>query len=85
MTTPLKKNLEAIPVKQLVDSLQEAAKLGTSHVIMKVLQCETESLSVGDHRWFKRRSTGEKRPVIRDIIIIIIIITCRITNACNRD
>jgi hypothetical protein len=40
-----------------------------------VLQSETGSLSGGDRRWFKRRSTGEKRPVTRDnndIIIIII-------------
>jgi hypothetical protein len=45
------------------------------------LQCETGSLSGGDHRWFKR-SAGKKRPVTRDnnnnnnnnIIIIIIII-----------
>jgi hypothetical protein len=29
-------------------------------------------VSGGDHRWFKR-STGKKRPVTRDIIIIIII------------
>jgi hypothetical protein len=30
-------------------------------------------MSGGDHRWFKRRSTGEKRPVTGDNIIIIII------------
>jgi hypothetical protein len=62
-----KENLEAIPIKQLVDSLQEAAKHGTSHIIRKVLQCETGSLSVRDHRWFKR-FTRKKRPVTRDII-----------------
>jgi hypothetical protein len=60
VTTALKKNLDAIPVKELVDSLQEAAKLGTSH-----LQAEIGSLSTGEHRWFKRRSTGEKRSVMR--------------------
>jgi hypothetical protein len=43
--------------------LQQTALLGTSHIIRKVLQCET-SLSGGGHRWFKR-STGEKRPVTR--------------------
>jgi hypothetical protein len=32
----LKKNLEAIP-----DSLQKTAILGTSHIIRKVLKCET--------------------------------------------
>jgi len=30
-------------------------------------------VSGGDHRWFKR-NTGKKRPVTRDIHIIIIII-----------
>jgi len=30
-------------------------------------------VSGGDHRWFKR-STGEKRPVTRDIHIIIIVV-----------
>jgi len=30
-------------------------------------------VSGGDHRWFKR-STGKKRPVTRDIHIVIIII-----------
>jgi len=42
-----------------------------------VLQSESLSLGGGDHCWFKRRSVGKKRPVIRDnnnnIIIIIII------------
>jgi hypothetical protein len=36
-----KENLEAIPGKHLIDSLQQTAVLGTSHVIRKVLQCET--------------------------------------------
>jgi hypothetical protein len=36
-----KENLEAIPGKHLIDSLQQTAVLGTSHVIWKVLQCET--------------------------------------------
>jgi hypothetical protein len=77
--TGLKKNLEAIPGKHPIDSLQKAAILGTSHIIRKVLQSETGSLSGGNHRWFKR-SSGEKRPVRGDskcqIIIIIIIIYC---------
>jgi hypothetical protein len=42
-----RKNLEAIPGKQLIDSLQKTAILGTSHIIQKVLQCETRSLSGG--------------------------------------
>jgi len=36
----LKKNLEAIPGKNSIDSLQKTAILGTSHIIRKVLQCE---------------------------------------------
>ena len=36
----LKKNLENIPGKHLIDSLQKTAILGISHIIRKVLQCE---------------------------------------------
>ena len=64
----LRKNLEAVPGKHSIDSLQKTAILGTSHIIWKVLQCESWSLSGGDHRWFKR-STGKKRLVTRDIHI----------------
>jgi hypothetical protein len=41
VTKGLKKNLEAIPGKHSIDSLQKTAVLGTSHVIRKVLQSET--------------------------------------------
>jgi hypothetical protein len=41
VTKSLRKNLEAIPGKHSIDSLQQAAILGTSHIIRKVLQCET--------------------------------------------
>jgi hypothetical protein len=85
VTKSLRKNLEAIPGKHSIDSLQQTPILGTSHIIRKVLQCETGSVSGGGHRWFKR-STGKKRPVTRynndddddedDDIIIIIIIIC---------
>jgi hypothetical protein len=34
-------NLETIPGKHSIDSLQQTAELGTSHVVRKVLQCET--------------------------------------------
>ena len=34
------KNLEAIPRKHSIDSVQKTAILGTSHIIRKVLQCE---------------------------------------------
>jgi hypothetical protein len=40
VTRSLKKNLEAVPGKHSIDSLQKAAILGTSHIIRKVLQCE---------------------------------------------
>jgi hypothetical protein len=41
VTKSLSKNLEAIPGKHSIDSLQKTAVLGTSHIIRKVLQCET--------------------------------------------
>jgi hypothetical protein len=37
----LRKNLEAIPGKISIDSLQQTAILGTSHVKRKELHCET--------------------------------------------
>jgi len=36
----LRKNLEAVPGRHSIDSLQKTAILGTSHIIRKVLQCE---------------------------------------------
>jgi adenylosuccinate lyase len=33
-------NLEAVPGKHSIDSLQKTAILGTSHIMRKVLQCE---------------------------------------------
>jgi hypothetical protein len=60
--------LEDIPGKHSIDSL------GTSHTTRKLLQCETWSLSRGDHRWFKG-STRKNRPVTRDDIQIIIAIS----------
>jgi hypothetical protein len=41
VTKSLRKNLEAVPGKHSIDSLQQTAVLGTSHIIRKVLQCET--------------------------------------------
>jgi hypothetical protein len=41
VTKSLRKNLEAIPGKHSIDSLQQTVVLGTSHIIQKVLQCET--------------------------------------------
>jgi hypothetical protein len=40
VTGSLRKNLEAVPGKHSIDSLQKTAVLGTSHIIRKVLQCE---------------------------------------------
>jgi len=65
VTRNLRKNLEVVPGKHKIDSLQKTAILGTSHIIRKVLQCGACSLSGGDHRWFKR-STRRKRPLTRD-------------------
>jgi hypothetical protein len=41
ITRSLRKNLEAVPGKHSIDSLQKTAILGTSHiqVLRKVLQC----------------------------------------------
>jgi hypothetical protein len=40
-TKRLRRNLEAIPGKHSIDSLEQTAILGTAHIIRKVLQCET--------------------------------------------
>jgi hypothetical protein len=40
VTRSFRKNLEAVPGKYSIDSLQKTAILGTSHIIRKVLQCE---------------------------------------------
>jgi hypothetical protein len=41
VTRSVRNYLEAIPRKHLIDSLQKTAILRTSHIIWKVLQCET--------------------------------------------
>jgi len=40
VTRSLRKNLEAVPGKHSIDSLQKTAILGTSHITGEVLQCE---------------------------------------------
>jgi len=40
VTRSLRKNLEAVPAKHSIDSLQKIAILRTSHIIEKILQCE---------------------------------------------
>jgi len=41
VTEGLRKNLEDMPGKHSIDSLQSTTVLGTSHIIRKVLQAET--------------------------------------------
>ena len=53
VTRNLQKNLEAVSGKHSIDSLQKTAK---THILRKVLQCKTCSLSGGDHHWFKRNT-----------------------------
>jgi hypothetical protein len=59
VTEGLRKNLETIPGIHSIDSLQQTAVLETSHLIRKVLQCETGSVSGGGH-WCFKGSTGKK-------------------------
>jgi hypothetical protein len=67
VSNSLQKYLETITGQHSIDSLQKTAILGTSHIIRKVLQAETCSLSGGVHHWLKRRSTRqERKPVTRD-------------------
>jgi len=40
VTRSLRKDMEAVPGKHSIDSLQKTATLGTAHTIRKVLQCE---------------------------------------------
>ena len=47
VTKGLKKNLEAIPGKHSIDSLQKTAVLGTSYTIQKTLQSGTVCITAG--------------------------------------
>jgi hypothetical protein len=40
VTRSLRKNLEAVPGKHSIDSLQKTTVLGTAHIIRKALQCQ---------------------------------------------
>jgi hypothetical protein len=73
VTKSLRKNLEALPGKHSIHSLQKTAVLGTSHIIRKVLQCETGSVSGGGHRWFKR-STGKKACDKRLLLLLLLLL-----------
>jgi hypothetical protein len=54
VTKGLMKNVEAIPYHKFNKFTTKKAVLGTSHITWKLLQCETLSLSGGDHLRFKR-------------------------------
>jgi hypothetical protein len=60
VTKNLRKNLEAIPEKHSMDSLQKTAVLGTSHIIRKVLQCETCSPLVQE-KYQEEKKTCDKK------------------------
>jgi hypothetical protein len=65
VTNGLRKNLEAVPGKHAVESLQQTAVLGTAHIMQEVLRSETGSLSSGDRHCFKI-SNREKRHLTRE-------------------
>jgi hypothetical protein len=56
----LKNYPETISGKHPIDSLQNIAVQGTSHILRRVLQSETSSLSGEVHHWLKTRSTRGK-------------------------
>ena len=57
----LETSLDAVPKKDLTDSLQRRAVLGTSHVIRKVLLSESRSLSQrGESALVQEKYRGEK-------------------------
>ena len=72
-TKGVKKNVEAIPGKHSTFSLQKTAILVTSHIIRKVLQSGTQSLSGGDRHWFKGIIIRDKRTVTRYNMLIILL------------
>ena len=53
-----------------------------SHTKWKVLQYETGSLNGRGCRWFRRRSTGEKRRVTEDMMMMMMMMT--VTTTQNR-
>ena len=57
----VKENLEAMPGKHSIDSLQKTAILGTSHIIWKIVQCETWSLYGEDKVEFQQENLCDKR------------------------
>jgi hypothetical protein len=61
--TKFKENLETVPGRYSIVSLQQTAIIGTP--LRRVLQSESRELSGAAHRCF-RRSTRKKRPVTTD-------------------
>jgi hypothetical protein len=45
--------------------------LETSHIIRKILQPETGGLNCGVHQRFSGEVPGEKKPVIRDYVVVV--------------
>jgi hypothetical protein len=64
----LKKHLEDIPRNHSMVSLQQPAMLGTSHIVLEILQSGILSLAVGANFGSRAVSVegGEGRPVTRD-------------------
>ena len=85
VTIGIRKNVEDMPRKHSVDSLQKTTILGTSHIMRKVQQPGTWSLSGGNRRWFKR-STRQKGHVTRDnnnnnnnnIVVVVVVVVVKI-------
>lgn len=73
VTEELKKSLEVVIGKYLVESVQHRIILGTSHILWKVLLFLTGNLSHCDHSWFKR-NTGEEGAVTRKNIVVVIVV-----------
>jgi hypothetical protein len=53
-----KKNLETIPVKHSIDSVQKTAVLGTSHVIRKVVGFTTGSREKVPGKTYEKRNNN---------------------------
>ena len=90
VTRSLKKNLEAVPGKHSIDSLQKIAILGTSHIIWKVLQSnlkpERSSSPLVQEKYRGEKACDKRHPyhiiittttTTTTTIIIIIIVDVR--------
>jgi hypothetical protein len=66
--------------KLSIYSVQQTAVLGTSHIIRKVLRCETGVLSGGGSCLFRGRGSGERRVVTGDSMMIMMLMMMMLTN-----